>query len=176
MIPLPAGGGDRNAIPLYTIPNAKVTHHFLTAMPVRVSALRTLGAYMNVFSIESFMDELAQAASADPVEFRLRHLEDPRAKAVIQTAAGRFGWPFFGKAPVGRGYGFGYARYKTLASYCAVAVEIELSRETGQVRLVRAVSAVDAGQIVNPDGLINQIEGACDYTGRELDALRKRAF
>jgi CO/xanthine dehydrogenase Mo-binding subunit len=160
MIPLPAGGGDRNAIPLYTLPNAKVTHHFLTAMPVRVSALRTLGAYMNVFSIESFMDELAEAASADPVEFRLKHLEDPRAKAVIQTTAKRFGWPAFGKAPAGRGYGFGYARYKTLASYCAVAAEVELSRETGQVRLVRAVSTVDSGQIVNPDGLINQIEGA----------------
>jgi CO/xanthine dehydrogenase Mo-binding subunit len=160
MIPLPAGGGDRNSIPSYTIPKAKVTHHFLTAMPVRVSALRTLGAYMNVFSIESFMDELAEAASADPVEFRLRHLEDPRAKAVIQTTAERFGWPSFGKAPAGRGYGFGYARYKTLASYCAVAAEVELSRETGQVRLVRAVSTVDAGQIVNPDGLVNQIEGA----------------
>jgi CO/xanthine dehydrogenase Mo-binding subunit len=161
MIPLPAGGGDRNSIPLYTIPKAKVTHRFLTAMPVRVSALRTLGAYMNVFSIESFMDELAEAASADPVEFRLRHLEDPRAKAVIHATAERFGWPQFGKAPAaGRGYGFGYARYKTLAAYCAVAAEVELSRETGQVRLVRAVSTVDAGQIVNPDGLINQIEGA----------------
>jgi nicotinate dehydrogenase subunit B len=160
MIPLPAGGGDRNAIPLYTMPKAKVTHHFLTAMPVRVSALRTLGAYMNVFSIESFMDELAQAASADPVEFRLRHLEDPRAKAVIQTTAERFGWPRMGRAPEGRGYGFGFARYKNFASYCAVAAEIELSRETGQVRLVRAVSTVDSGQIVNPDGLINQIEGA----------------
>jgi nicotinate dehydrogenase subunit B len=160
MIPLPAGGGDRNAIPLYSIPSAKVTHRFLTAMPLRVSALRTLGAYMNVFSIESFMDELAQAASADPVEFRLKHLEDPRAKDVIRTAADRFSWPAFGKAPAGRGYGFGFARYKNFASYCAVAAEIELTAATGQVRLVRAVSAVDAGQTINPDGLANQIEGA----------------
>ncbi len=160
MIPQPAGGGNRNSIPLYSIPNAKVTHHFLTAMPVRVSALRTLGAYMNVFSIESFMDELAEAASADPVEFRLKHLEDPRAKDVVRTAAERFGWPSKGKAPEGRAYGFGFARYKNFASYCAVAAEVEITPLTGQVRLVRAVSAVDSGQIVNPDGLANQIEGA----------------
>jgi nicotinate dehydrogenase subunit B len=159
MIPQPAGGGNRNSIPLYTIPNAKVTHHFLTAMPVRVSALRTLGAYMNVFAIESFMDELAQAASADPVEFRLKHLQDPRAKEVVKTAAERFGWPAFGKAPAGRGYGFGFARYKNFASYCAVAAEVEVA-QSGQVRLIRAVAAVDSGQPINPDGLVNQIEGA----------------
>src|SRR5439155_7443245 len=83
-IPLPEGGGDRNAIPLYKLPNARVIHHFIPAMPVRVSALRALGAYMNVFSIESFIDELARAAAADPVEFRLRHLQDERAREVIQ--------------------------------------------------------------------------------------------
>ena len=85
-IPQPAGGGDRNAIPLYKFPNARVIHHFIPAMPLRVSALRALGAYMNVFSIESFMDELARAARADPVEFRLRHLQDERA-------AKSFAWP-----------------------------------------------------------------------------------
>ena len=70
-IPQPEGGGDRNAIPIYKFPNAQVVHHFIPAMPVRVSAMRSLGAYHNVFSIESFMDELAQASGADPVEFRL---------------------------------------------------------------------------------------------------------
>ncbi|MGA7325655.1 MAG: molybdopterin cofactor-binding domain-containing protein [Rhodomicrobium sp.] len=158
-IPLPAGGGSRNSIPIYTIANAKVTQRFQTAMPVRVSAQRALGAYTNVFSIESFMDELAQAASVDPVEFRLRHLEDPRAKDVVQATAERFRWPAFGKAPAGRGYGFAFARYKNFASYCAVAVEVEVSPETGAVRLVRAVSAIDSGQIVNPNGLANQTEG-----------------
>src|SRR6185295_7418983 len=91
-IPQPTGGGDRNAIPLYRFRNARVVHHFVTEMPLRVSALRALGAYMNIFSIESFMDELAGAARADPVEFRLRHLQDPRAQAVVRTAAERFGW------------------------------------------------------------------------------------
>ena len=79
-LPQPEGGGDRNAIPLYALPNARVVHHFVPDMPLRVSALRALGAYMNVFSIESFMDELAAAAGADPVAFRLRHLEDARAR------------------------------------------------------------------------------------------------
>ncbi len=76
-IPQPAGGGDRNAIPLYALPNARIVHRFIPEMPLRTSALRALGAYMNVFALESFMDEMAAAAETDPVEFRLRHLEDP---------------------------------------------------------------------------------------------------
>ena len=158
-ISMPEGGGDRNAIPLYRFPSARVVHHFLPTMPVRVSALRALGAYMNVFSIESFMDELAKAAGADPVAFRLKHLDDQRARDVITLASEGFGWSSFQKQP-GRGRGFGFARYKNLAAYCAVAVEIEIEHETGRVRLVRAVAAVDSGQVVNPNGLINQVEGA----------------
>src|SRR3974390_2700831 len=91
-IPWPAGGGDRNAIPIYKFPNAQVVHHFIPSMPVRVSAMRALGAYHNVFSIESFMDELAKLAGADPVEFRLKHLDDPRGRDVIEKAAQGFGW------------------------------------------------------------------------------------
>jgi nicotinate dehydrogenase subunit B len=159
-IPLPEGGGDRNAIPIYKFPNAHVVHHFIPAMPVRISAMRALGAYHNVFSIESFMDELAVAAGADPVEFRLKHLEDARGRDVIEKAAQGFGWQKGQKAPLGRGYGFAFARYKNLAAYCAIASEVEVNRETGRPRLVRAVAAVDSGQVVNPDGLINQIEGA----------------
>ena len=159
-LPLPAGGGDRNAIPIYKFPNAKVVHHFIPAMPVRVSAMRALGAYHNVFSIESFMDELAAVAGADPVEFRLKHLEDQRGRDVIAKAAEGFGWQKGQKAPRDRGYGFAFARYKSLAAYCAVATEVEVNSETGRPRLVRAVAAVDSGQVVNPDGLINQIEGA----------------
>src|SRR3954468_18837658 len=115
-LPLPEGGGDRNAIPLYKYANARVMHHFLPPMPVRVSALRALGAYMNVFTIESFMDELAAAAGADPVAFRLKHLEDPRARDVITLAAEKFGWRAYEKKP-GRGCGFAFARYKNLAAY-----------------------------------------------------------
>ena len=158
-LPLPEGGGDRNAIPIYKFPNARVVHHFIPAMPLRISAMRALGAYHNVFSIESFMDELARAAGADPVEFRLKHLDDPRGRDVIDKAAKAFGWKGR-KAPQDRGFGFAFARYKNLAAYCAIATEVEVNRETGRPRLVRAVAAVDSGQVVNPDGLTNQIEGA----------------
>ena len=159
-IPMPEGGGDRNSIPLYKFPNAKVIYHFLPAMPVRVSALRALGAPMNVFAIESFMDELAASAGADPVEFRLKHLDDPRARDVITTAAQRFGWSSKPRpAAPGRGYGFAFARYKNLAAYCAVACEVEVEHGSGRTRMVRAVAAVDSGQAVNPDGIANQIEG-----------------
>jgi CO/xanthine dehydrogenase Mo-binding subunit len=159
-LPLPEGGGDRNAIPIYTFPNAHVVHHFIPAMPLRISAMRALGAYHNVFSIESFMDELAVAAGADPVEFRLKHLDDPRGRDVIVKAAQGFGWHKGQQAPRDRGYGFAFARYKNLAAYCAIASEVEVDSETGRPRLVRAVAAVDSGQVVNPDGLTNQIEGA----------------
>jgi len=119
---------------------------------------------MNVFAIESFMDKLAAAAGSDPVEFRLNHLDDPRAREVISTAARRFGWSDESKqkaaATSGRGRGFAFARYKNLAAYCAVACEVELEHQTGRARMVRAVAAVDAGQVVNPSGLANQIEGA----------------
>jgi nicotinate dehydrogenase subunit B len=159
-LPLPAGGGDRNAIPIYKFPNAQVVHHFIPEMPVRVSAMRALGGYHNVFSIESFMDELAGAAGADPVEFRLTYLEDKRGRDVVEKAAKEFGWRKGQKAAPDRGYGFAFARYKSLAAYCAIASEVEVNRETGRPRLVRAVAAVDSGQVVNPNGLINQIEGA----------------
>ncbi len=157
-IPQPEGGGDRNAIPIYALPAARVAHHFIPQMPLRVSALRALGAYMNVFSIESFMDELAQAAHADPVAFRQRYLADARARDVVRIAALRFGWPAFKREP-GRGRGFAFARYKNLAAYCAVAMEVHVERETGEVRVLRVVSAVDGGEAVNPDGIRNQIEG-----------------
>ncbi|WOH82197.1 molybdopterin cofactor-binding domain-containing protein [Bradyrhizobium sp. BEA-2-5] len=159
-LPLPEGGGDRNAIPIYNFPNAHVMHHFIPAMPLRISAMRALGAYHNVFSTESFMDELAALAGADPVEFRLRHLDDQRGRAVVVKAAEEFGWTRGQQPPRNRGYGFAFARYKNLAAYCAIASEVEVDRETGRARLVRAVAAVDAGQVVNPDGITNQIEGA----------------
>jgi nicotinate dehydrogenase subunit B len=158
-IPQPAGGGDRNAIPLYVFPRQRVTNHFLPEMPVRVSALRTLGAYANVFAIESFMDELAAAAGADPVEFRLRHLSDPRAKAVIEAVAAKAGWRSKQTGDGRRGRGIGFAKYKNLAAYVAVVAEVEVDRATGAIRVPRAFAAADAGLIINPDGLINQIEG-----------------
>jgi nicotinate dehydrogenase subunit B len=157
--PQPEGGGDRNAIPLYTFPSARVTSHFLRDMPIRVSALRSLGAHMNVFAIESFMDELALAAGVDPVAFRLSHLEDSRARDVITAAADEFHWNARSAPSGGYGYGFAFARYKNLAAYCAVAMQVRVDHETGRTRVLRAVAAVDTGQVVNPDGVRNQIEG-----------------
>ena len=158
IIPQPEGGGDRNSIPLYTLPNVRVLHHFVPDMPLRVSAQRGLGAYHNIFAIESFIDELATAAGADPVEFRLRHMQEARARKVIETVAERFGWSS-SRLAKGRGRGFAFARYKNLAAYCAVAIEVEVEHESGRVRLGRAVAAVDSGQAVNPDGIANQIQG-----------------
>jgi nicotinate dehydrogenase subunit B len=157
-MPQPEGGGDRNAIPLYALPNARVVHHFIDRAPIRTSALRSLGAYHNVFSIESFMDELSIEAGADPVAFRLRHMEDPRARDVINLAAARFGWNSY-KRELGRGRGFAFARYKNLGAYAAIALEVEVARDTGLVRITRAVAAVDSGEVVNLDGIRNQIEG-----------------
>ena len=159
-IPQPTGGGDRNAIPLYKFPSAKVTHHFIPQMPIRVSALRSLGAYMNVFAIESFMDEMAGAANADSVEFRLKYLDDPRAREVVETVADRFGWKNWRKAGPHHGRGFAFAKYKNLAAYVAVALDLEVDRNSGRIRLGHAVAADDSGQAVNPDGIKNQVEGA----------------
>jgi CO/xanthine dehydrogenase Mo-binding subunit len=158
-IPLPAGGGDRNAIALYDIPSKRMTQHFIPQMPVRVSALRTLGAYANVFAIESFMDELAKEAGADPVAFRLKHLSDPRAKAVIETVAKNVSWDPGVKGTGTRGRGIGFAQYKNHASYVAVIAEVEVDHLSGAVRVLKAHCAADAGQIVSPDGLKNQMEG-----------------
>ena len=157
-IPQPEGGGDRNGIPLYVFPNAKVTSHFLLEEPMRVSAQRGLGAYANVFTIESFMDELAEAAGADPVAFRLAHLADPRAKDVINLAAQKFGWSAW-KAKPGRGRGFAFARYKNLGAYLAMAVEISVDKDSGAIHVLRAEAAIDSGEVVSRDGIINQTQG-----------------
>jgi CO/xanthine dehydrogenase Mo-binding subunit len=159
-IPMPEGGGERNSNPIYAFPNARVVSHFVPEMPVRVSAMRALGAYLNIFAIESFVDELAAAAGADPVEFRLRHLTDERGRAVIQMAADRAGWSPKAPRVSGQGRGFAFARYKNLGAYCAVALTVSVEHETGQIRLGRVVAAVDSGQPINPDGIRNQIEGA----------------
>ena len=158
-VPQPAGGSDRNAIPLYDFPTVKVVKHYIAEAPLRTSALRTLGGYANVFALESFVDELAAAAGADPVEFRLRHTRDARARAVIETAARRAGWRPGARGDGARGRGVAFARYKNLACYCATVADVDVDRVTGRVRVTKVVAAVDAGQIVNPDGVVNQIEG-----------------
>lgn len=147
--PFPPGGGARNAVPLYAFRSCEVVYRQVSQPVLRVSSLRSLGAHGNVFAIESFLDELAHAAGADPVEFRLRHLEDVRARRVIEVAARAAGWR---KA----GQGIGFAKYKNSSAYCAIVAEIEAAEK---IYVRRVVAAVDAGLPVNPDGLRNQVEG-----------------
>ncbi len=152
--PANGGGADRNSVPLYDFPSWQIESHRLTTMPIRTSALRTLGAQGNVFAIESFLDELAAERGEDPVLFRLRHLSDERARDVIRTVAKRANWK-----PVrrdGTGYGIGFARYKNTGAYCAVIAEVEGAED---VSVKRLTIAVDVGEAINPDGVINQIEG-----------------
>ena len=158
-IPMPEGDGHRNSNPLYTLPNMHVVYHYLPDMPVRVSALRSLGAHVNVFSIECMMDELAKAGAVDPLALRLAHMQDERAVAVMQMAAERFGWSTRPPGDGRRGCGMGFARYKNSGAYCSIVMEIELERTTGRIAVRRIVAAVDVGLAVNPDGVRNQIEG-----------------
>ncbi len=148
------GGGDRNSIPLYDFPSWQIDSHRLKTMPIRTSALRTLGAQGNIFAIECFLDEIAAARGEDPVAFRLRHLSDERAKDVIRAAASRAKWKPSKQA--GIGHGIGFARYKNTGAYCAVVAEIESAED---IRVRKLTLAVDVGEAVNPDGVINQIEG-----------------
>jgi CO/xanthine dehydrogenase Mo-binding subunit len=157
----PHVGSHRNADPLYKFPYKRIVKHFIPKSPLRTSALRGLGAYANVFAIESFMDQLAHSAGVDPLEFRLNHLCDERAREVILAAAQKMGWQT--RKPSqreGRGRGIAFAQYKNRQCYAAVAVELEVDRESGHIHLQRAVIAADAGQIVSADGLSNQLEGS----------------
>ena len=154
--PLPGGGSHRNAIPIYDFPNQKISNHLIPDPPIRSSALRGLGSQSNVFAIESFMDELALAAGVDPIEFRLRHLKDPRGRAVIEKVAAMAKWKANAKGDGTQGRGIGFARYKNGAGYMAMIADIELA-ET--IRVTRVWGAVDVGLVINSDGLTNQIEG-----------------
>jgi nicotinate dehydrogenase subunit B len=158
-IPQPAGDGDRNAIPYYSFGHRVIRNHLILDEPVRNGSLRTLGALGNVFAIESFMDELARAAKADPVAFRRAHLSDPRAVAVLDLAAETAGWAATSSRQDGLGRGVAFSRYKNISTYCAVVAEVDVDRETGVVAVRSVVAAVDVGRIINPDGLNNQIEG-----------------
>ncbi|WP_298258208.1 molybdopterin cofactor-binding domain-containing protein [Bradyrhizobium sp.] len=148
------GGSDRNSIPLYDFPAWHIEAHRLTVMPVRTSALRTLGAQGNTFAIESVLDELAFERGEDPVAFRLRHLSDPRSRDVVEAAARRAGWKPPKQDDVG--YGIGFSRYKTTGAYCAAVAEVEVGED---IRVRKLTLAVDVGEAINPDGVVNQIEG-----------------
>ena len=154
--PLPGGGSHRNAIPIYEFGNQRVTNHLIPDPPIRTSSLRGLGSQTNVFAIESFMDELALAARVDPIEFRLRHLQDARARAVIEKVAAMADWKPGVKGDGTRGRGIGFARYKNAAAYVAIIAEVELAED---VRVPKLWCAFDVGQAIHVDGVINQMEG-----------------
>ena len=161
-IPLPAGGSHRNGIPLYSFPNQQINNHLVREMPVRVSAFRTLGAFANIFAIESMMDVLAKEANSDPIEFRLRHLQNQRGKDVILKVAEMSNWKPNPKRVKKNGKlygrGMGFSQYKNLQVYCAVVADIEIDA-TGKIRVTDIWAAAEAGLIINPDGFKNQIEG-----------------
>jgi nicotinate dehydrogenase subunit B len=163
-IPLPTGGAARNAVPIYAAANQTVTSHFLPAFPIRTSALRTLGGYFNAVSAEMFVDELAAMSGRDPVAFRLANVRDPRLEAVLKRAVEMSGWtpavvtrrPL---APQMTGTGVGLSRYKNSDAYVAVVAEVSVDAASGAVRISRIWSATDTGRAVNPDGVLNQIDG-----------------
>ena len=149
-------GLHRNLDPLYEFENKRLVKNLVKGLPLRTSALRTLGAFANIFAIESFIDELAERANIDPVQFRLKHLSDQRAIDVIQTAATKIGWG--SEVPENRGIGIAFAQYKNIQAYAAVAVEVEVN-DLAEVKMLRAAIAGDAGQVIDRAGLIAQYEG-----------------
>ncbi len=151
------GGGDRNAPTNYGIPNQRVRVHWLSGLPLRTSSMRSLGGAANTFANESFMDELAAEAKSDPLEFRLRHLDDPRAIEVLKIAAQNANWGV--ALPQGEGQGIAFAQYENEEAYVATVAQVHVDTKSGEVRVKRIVVAHDCGLIINPDGLRNQIEG-----------------
>jgi len=149
-----SGGAYRNAEPYYAIPNQQTEAHFFKG-PLRVSSLRGLGAYANIFAIECFMDELAKKAGKDPFTFRLLHLDDERAKEVIRklqslTRSQEMEHP---------GMGIAFSRYKNSGAYCAVAARVTVDAKSGAVQVRKMWAVIDAGEIINLDGIKNQVEG-----------------
>jgi nicotinate dehydrogenase subunit B len=158
-IPQPFGDGDRNAVPTYELPRKEIRNHLLLEAPLRNGSFRTLGSHGNIFAIESFMDELAEAAGSDPLAFRLAHLRDPRAQAVLRVAADKAGWTPGQKGDGRRGRGLAFCRYKSIGMYAAAVVDVEVDRNSGVIKVPRVVMAADIGLVVNPDGAKNQLEG-----------------
>jgi CO/xanthine dehydrogenase Mo-binding subunit len=154
--PALAGGGiQRNAVPPYRTPALRVGIHRLLEMPIRASALRGLGALVNVWAIESVMDELAGLAGEDPLAHRLRHLDDARSRDVLSRAAQMAGWATRLRQD-GTGFGLGVSRYKGTGAWCAAVAEVEC---TDRVRCRRVWLATDVGEVINSDGVANQMEG-----------------
>jgi nicotinate dehydrogenase subunit B len=156
-IPLSTGGGaDRNSVPLYNMAHVQVHKRLIHELPYRTSSMRALGATINVYAIETLMDRLADQAQADPIDYRLRHLSDPRARDVLNALQTRLQQAASMPASEGAGWGVGFAKYKNAGAYCAIGVRVVVQE---RVRVTHAFAVLDGGEIINPDGVINQTEG-----------------
>lgn len=156
-LPMARGGGaDRNAVPGYAVGDVRMRKRLVHDLPYRASSLRSLGAFTNVLAIESCIDDIARDLGEEPFAFRLRHLDDPRAREVLERLDAESREARAAPLPEAAGWGLGYARYKGMAGYCAVLARVELGDE---VRVTDAFSVADIGEAVSPDGAINQIEG-----------------
>jgi CO/xanthine dehydrogenase Mo-binding subunit len=153
--PQSVGGGTRNSEPYYDIPQTEIVDHFVQG-PLRTSALRSLGAYANIFAIESFVEELAEIAGIHPLEFRIRHLKDERAIQVIKVLQDAIEAD---NNQTGAGLGYGFSRYKNTAAYCAVATHLQVDLENKSILLLKMWAVLDAGEAINIDGLKNQTSG-----------------
>ncbi len=152
--PLDKGGAaDRNSMPLYDIPNLRIQKQIVYDLPWRTSAMRGLGAFVNVYAIETLMDDIASMQEIDPIEFRLKHLSDPRIIELIERVRDISKWT--DRSP-GLPKGFAFSRYKNSGAYCAMVVEINVDED---IELINAWAVIDAGEVVNADGVKNQIEG-----------------
>ncbi len=163
--------GDRTAIPPYDYPNLRIRIHDMPPI-ARASFMRGVSALPTSFAHESYIDELAEAADSDPVEYRLRYMQDQRAMDLVRAVADRAGWvPHVGarrqvvEGDVVRGQGFGYAVYVhgpwpgKAAAWSAWVADVEVNRATGEVAVTRVVAGQDSGMMINPDGVRHQIEG-----------------
>lgn len=151
------------AIP-YAFPNIRATARWLESTPFKPSWIRTPGRLQNTYANESFIDECAAAAGVDPLEFRRRNLKDARGLELLDRLAKVAGWqPRKGASPssgdITKGRGVSYTKYELTRTYVGVVADVAVNRKTGQVRVERFYVAHDCGQIINPDGLRNQIEG-----------------
>lgn len=149
--------GARNIVPIYAFPRVEGIADHVTG-PLRSGSLRSLGSFHNVFSQESFMDEVAEAAGMDAVAFRLAHLTDQRAREVLEAAAEAAGWQQH-VGPSGRGMGVALSRYHGHMGFAAVVAEVEVDVDAGVLAVRRLTIASDLGTVVNPEGARQQLEG-----------------
>jgi nicotinate dehydrogenase subunit B len=164
------GGVEGNSNIPYKFPNIRTLAHRLRSTPLRPSWIRSPGRMQNTFANECFIDELAALAKADPIAFRLDHLNDARGIEVIKRTAALAGWDARGspKAPetadVVTGRGFAYCHYESVRTYVGAVAEVQVTKSTGAIRVTKVSVAHDCGQIINPDGLRSQLDGSIIQT------------